>query len=344
MKTLITWKRRTKQFIHSSLADISRSFERANATYVLVIPVSSLRKRKNVLDPKKFYVGSTVVTCHSRQDARIRKYRLLKEGQFTNTELMVHYFHVHGDLFDAIMIPLSFHESAEETRTQECTFIHLWKPQLNAPWVARLNPTSATRTTSLTLNATIYATPRKRLWLKVRRRLYTMGILHLYPVAPVNPFDNWNILVQLARGGMQTFEAEKTLRSAQFHSQHIYALLRMTMLLNDPPRTRVRAILRRVLKFRDCPAPPSTKPLILPMLGHRRFKKELQRWMVQRIQDHKPYLVPFHLPSKSISWLESYPPSGTLSTIILALFNNGNGNKSHHVDVENIYKNIQNLR
>ena len=163
---------------------------------------------------------------------------------------MVHYFHVHSDLFDAVMIPLTSHNSAEETRAQECTFIHLWKPQLNAPWIVKLNPTSATRATSLTLNATIYATPGKRLWMKVRRRMYTMGILNLYPVAPVNPYDNWNILVQLARGGMQTFEAEKTLRSALFHSQHIYALLCMTMLLDDPPRTRVRAILKRVLKFR----------------------------------------------------------------------------------------------
>ena len=86
----------------------------------------------------------------------------------------------------------------------------------------------------------------------------------------------------------------------KFHSQHIYALLRMTMLLDDPPRTRVRAILKRILKFRDCPEAPYTKPLILPMLGHHKFKKELQRWMVQRIQEHKPFLVPFHLPSKSV--------------------------------------------
>ena len=105
-ETLDTWKRRTKKFLHCSLADISRNFERANATYVLVIPMSYIRKRKNVLDLKKFYVGFTTVNCHSRQDARIRKHRLLKEGQLTNTELMVHYFHVHGDLFDAIMIPL----------------------------------------------------------------------------------------------------------------------------------------------------------------------------------------------------------------------------------------------
>ena len=249
-EALNTWKRRTKQFIKCTVEDICRNFERANATYVLVIPIISVRKRKNVLDLKKFYVGSTTVTCHSRQDARIRKYRLLREGQFTSTELMVHYFHLHGDRFDAIMIPLSFHNSVEETRAQECTFIHPWKPQLNAPWVAKLNPTSATRTTSMTLNSTIYATPGKRLWLKVRRRLHTMGILNLYPVAPINPFDNWNILVQLARGGMRTFEAEKTLRSAQFHSQHFYALLRMTMLLDDLPRTRVRAILKRNLKFR----------------------------------------------------------------------------------------------
>ena len=299
-QALGTWKKRTKQFVKSTLLSIGRNFERANATYVLVIPMSSLRKRKNVLDLKKFYVGSTKVTCHSRQDARIRKYRLLKEGQFTNTELMVHYFHVHGDLFDAVMIPLSFHKSVEEARTQECNCIHLWKPQLNAPWVAKLNPTSATRATSMTLNSTIYATPGKRLWMKVRRRLQTLGILSLYPVAPTNPFDNWSILVQLARGDRQTFEAEKTLRSAQFHSQHVFALLRMTMLLDDPPRTRVRSILKRVLSFRDCPPPPSTKPLVLPMLGHRDFKERLQRWIVQKVQEHKPFLVPFHLPGKSV--------------------------------------------
>ena len=52
-----------------------------------------------------------------------------------------------------------------------------------------------------------------------------MGILNLYPVAPVDPYDNWNILVQLARGGMQTFEAEKTLRVLNStRSIYIYTL------------------------------------------------------------------------------------------------------------------------
>ena len=114
----------------------------------------------------------------------------------------------------------------------------------------------------------------------------------------------------------------------------------MTMLLDDPPRTRVRAILKRVLKFRDCPEPPYTKPLILPMLGHKKFKKDLQRWMVQRIQEHKPFLVPFHLPNKSVI-VGKLPSIRTLSTIISVSSNSGNGNKNRNADVENIYKNTQ---
>ena len=99
---------------------------------------------------------------------------------------------------------------------------------------------------------------------------------------------------------MQSFQAERRLRSAQFQDLHVYALLRSTMLLDDPPRTPVRSILKRILKFRDKPFPKPGIPLVLPLLGNDRFKHKVQQWMNQQIRDHKEFMIPFHLPSKSV--------------------------------------------
>ena len=59
-----------------------------------------------LLDSRKFYIGSTTTSVHSRKDARIRKLRLLQQGQFTNTEVMVHYFHTHSDFYGSLTLPL----------------------------------------------------------------------------------------------------------------------------------------------------------------------------------------------------------------------------------------------
>ena len=147
---------------------------------------------------------------------------------------------------------------------------------------------------------TQHSVPGRRLWRKVRRRLRTIGLLRLYPAAPLDINDNWSILMSIAHGGMQSFQAEKRLRSAQFQDLHVYALLRSTMLLDDPPRTRVRSVLKRILQFRDKPFPKPGKPVVLPLLGSDRFKQKVQQWMNQQIQDHKEFIIPFHLPSKSV--------------------------------------------
>ena len=94
--TLKEGQSRTKHFVGFTLQMIAGNFERANSTYVILLPQIGKHYRKGqkpeIIAPKKFYIGSLAVTVHSRQDARIRKYRLLQEGHFTNTELMVHYF------------------------------------------------------------------------------------------------------------------------------------------------------------------------------------------------------------------------------------------------------------
>ena len=78
--------------------------------------MSALHKRHwhaqgTLLDLRKFYIGSTTTSVHSRQDARIRKLRLLQQGQFTNTELMVHYFHVHADFYGSLILPFEKYQN-----------------------------------------------------------------------------------------------------------------------------------------------------------------------------------------------------------------------------------------
>ena len=141
----------------------------------------------------------------SRQDARLRKYRLLQRGEFGNAELMLHYFHSRGDLFDAIIIPLHCFADLQQARATEYSFIHSWKPQLNAPWVVKLNPTSTTRFAQPFTVRSTYGSPGKRLWMKVRRRLHTLGLLHLCQNTILEPVDNWLLLINLANGGMKVF-------------------------------------------------------------------------------------------------------------------------------------------
>ena len=110
------------------------------------------------------------LSVHSRQDARLSKYRLLQRGEFCNAELMLHYFRSRGDLFDAIIIPLHCFADLEQARATEYSFIQSWKPQLNAPWVVKLNPTSTTRFAQPFTVRSTYGSPSKRLWVKVRPR------------------------------------------------------------------------------------------------------------------------------------------------------------------------------
>ena len=73
-----------------------------------------------MLDPLLFQF----ILTHSRQDARLRKYRLLQRGEFCNAELMLHYFRSRGDLFDAIIIPLHRFTDLQQARATEYFFIH----------------------------------------------------------------------------------------------------------------------------------------------------------------------------------------------------------------------------
>ena len=103
---------------------------------------------------------------------------------------------------------------------------------------------------------------------------------------------------------MKAFQTEKRLRSAEFHHHHhhqVYAyaiLYRLCNLLDDPPQTAVRSVLRRSLTFRQCAIPRGPKPLVLRFLAHESFQSAVEHWISDIIINSKEYMIPFHLPHK----------------------------------------------
>ena len=116
--------------------------------------------------------------------------------------------------------------------------------------VNKLHPTSTFRTTKLTITGLSYTTKSSRLWKKVRRRLQPVGILRFYMSYSASPFHGWDFLMTLAAGGQLAFDASRQLRSSEFPHFHVYALHRMANHLEDPPRSRVKALLKQILQFR----------------------------------------------------------------------------------------------
>ena len=187
----------------------------------------------------------------------------MQRGDFCNAELVLHYFHTRSDLLQTVIVPLRTFDNLHDARTTELSYIHSWQPQLNAPWVLKLNPTSTTRFTQpLTVKST-HGSPGKR----------------LYENTVLEPFDNWLLLMNIANGSMQAFQTEKRLRSAEFHNHQIHALFRLCNPLDDPLQTAVRSVLRRILTFRQCAIPQSLKPLVLPLLAHDSFQKSVEQWI-----------------------------------------------------------------
>ena len=169
IQALRTWRTRTNHFVGMNFVQfacfLSSRTQRMWSSYRRPQLIKRRwRADSCILDSRNFY---WIHQCYSsRQTGRVRKLRLLCQGQFTNTKMMVHYFH--------------------------CTRQGVSK-----------------------LVSSVYSTPGKRLWLRVRRRLRTLGILRLHSTAPVQPTECWSLLVALSQSGKQAFHMEAYLRSAQ---------------------------------------------------------------------------------------------------------------------------------
>ena len=65
-------------------------------------------------------------------------------------------------------------------------------------------------------------------------------------------------------------------------------------------RTRTKALLKSVLKFRHQSTPPSSKPLAIPWLAHSEFQAQVKQWIRATLKHHSDVAVPYHLPPTTL--------------------------------------------
>ena len=248
------------------------------------------------------YVGSTVTSANKRQDARIRKFKQLQKNQPVSSELCLHWFHSRGCIHEFVIIPLHACNSLLQCRTLEACCIQKWVPKLNFPFVMKLLPTKKKTGMSKAVHqiSTIYKMPASRLFRKLRKRLFGQMKLRIYSDDLFQNDTNWCILFRLAKSDSTSFKQSKELRTCKFSIDQLYALLRLANSLEDPPRSKVRKLIKNAISFRNGPIPTAAKPLVIPLLAHKHFKVQAKRWLRKIVMSRKDQLIPFHLPCCSI--------------------------------------------
>ena len=147
---------------------------------------------------------------------------------------------------------------------------------LNFPFIVQLIPikkVSSTKQFAHSLS-TKFGVAGNRLFRKLRRRLFHTMRLHLYYRNFFQNDHQWHILFQLTENSYQSFQMVKSFRSAQYSTDQIFALYRLANNLEDPPRSRVRSLLKKAIQFKGAMLPCRAKALLIPVLATAIFRRK----------------------------------------------------------------------
>ena len=108
------------------------------------------------------------------------------------------------------------------------------------------------------------------------------------------------ILHDLMKTDGRAWTMQRSLGSASWTHEHVYALYKLAANLEEPFRSSVRNRLASVLKFRGQAVPRINQPLVVPFLAHSKFPAFATQWLRQVRNDFQHVLLPFHLPSKTV--------------------------------------------
>ena len=104
------------------------------------------------------------------------------------------------------------------------------------------------------------------------------------------------ILTVLAERSLASFNMQRRLRSCSYSLPHIYALLRLSNNLEEPPKSSVQSILSRILVFKGGLAPPRARPMKIPFCLTTISGTPPRKWLTSKVIPVKDCLIPFHLP------------------------------------------------
>eukprot|EP00439_Symbiodinium_sp_Y106_P054574 s1990_g7.t1 len=137
-----------------------------------------------------------------------------------------------------------------------------------------------------------------QLFKKLRRRIQGQSrpLLNVLP----KQAQFWKMLYAISSDTKQEYDASRELRSGKHDNETVTLLYRLANHMEQPWRSKARARLKHVLKFRNASVPRFNKPLKLLFLAHTRFKTNVQKFLADLIRQHRHALVPYHLPTKTV--------------------------------------------
>ena len=214
--------------------------------------------------------------------------RKLEQGQEARVELAIRYWHQNSCFRQFTLIKIASCSSYRAAWTLEHVLISHWQPKLNYPFVqVFLKQTALGFRPARRQRFTSFSRCGVRLWRKLRKRLFHS----------VQPFEcavkrrqAWKILCDLSSFTRASLEAVKLLRSQKMVDDEVYAIVRLSLCLEEPLKTRVRSLLRSA---------HHQASLSLPFLSHGSFASSVDAWLRSLVLQFRPLLAPFHLPATS---------------------------------------------
>ena len=244
------------------------------------------------------YIGSTAVSVTLRESNRMSVLRKLEQGQEVQAELSIRYWHQNQCFQQFTLLQIASCSTYKQAWTLEHLLISQWQPKLNYPFVqVFLKRTALGFRPAKQQRHTAFGKFGVRLWRKFRKRLHVSSQPLCFAVTRRHA---WELLFDIASFTRASFEALKLLRSERFVDDDVYAILRLSLSLEEPLKTRVRQLLKGVVRHRLMTWPSGHSSLRIPFLAHAGFAHSLERWLSATVQRFKHVLVPFHLPSRKI--------------------------------------------
>ena len=247
------------------------------------------------------YVGVTAKSIPGREGTRKRKLRQINKDKLVQTELSLRWWDRHPDSY-ATHCTVAVYQATNKHQAslKEQVLIAKWQPELNYHWVTKLRITG---NPNWSLPTPVYTCQGRKLWQKVRKRHCTTKT----PWMPISTNAGrhdaraaWSILMDVSSKTLRSYRRLARLRGHHHTDQHIYALSRQANSLEEPMRTRTKALLRSVLNFRHQSTPPSSRPLAISWLAHPEFQSQVKQWMRATLRHHSDVAVPYHLPPTTL--------------------------------------------
>ena len=303
------WRKRLQR---QNVSPQSYTWERFNREVVVYIRApgasSNCSRRRFSLGSSMFYVGSTKVGLFEREYARARKHDQLFSSSFVQAEPAVKWWFSCRNFYEFVPIVLEVGRSYPEVWTLEHLFVQNWRPPLNFPFSNRLvfKEDGVTSRRVARQHACVAARSGRRLFLKLRRRSKALRKLvtefgpRVSATHVLSRSNAWSILFFLSQHNGQGWQMQKLLAGQATAVVNLYALARLANSLEEPYRGVAKKRLRAVLEIRGLGVPRLAKPLCLPLLANKMFKKNVEAWIVKIRKLVAEKALPFHLPTKQV--------------------------------------------